>query len=183
MHCAKCTGGDEMSGAPHLDSIETVLKLALHEEELLANRANWLDTKTGAVLGFVIVSVAELLGFLFLASADHQSNKLAVAHPCLTAVLFSIGLLAIIAAMMLGLRELSPMGFQFGASTEYLSTQLHREASDIKVECINSMRGTSKKNRDIVNEKAKLAKLTVIFVGIAVLCYAIAVAILFFSLL
>ncbi len=51
-------------------------ELALHEEEQLVDRANWLDdTKPGAVLGFVIVSVAELLGFLLLVEARKLSDQ------------------------------------------------------------------------------------------------------------
>ena len=86
------------SPSPNKECLEAVLKLALHEEEQLANRANWLDTKTGAILGFVIVSVAELLGFLLLASTEGIKKT---THPCLLATVFVLGLLALIAALVI----------------------------------------------------------------------------------
>lgn len=178
-------GAENMSDEPGAGSLELVLELALHEEEGLADRANWLDTKTGAVLGFVIVSIAELLGFLFLASAEHPGGHriFTIAHPYLTAVLFSIGLMAIVAAMISGLFELAPMGFSYGTSTEFLASQVDKPSSEIRAQCVNALRSTSVRNRAIVQEKAKLVKVTVFCVGVALLCYAAAVATLFFSLL
>jgi hypothetical protein len=163
------------------ESVKAVLDLALHEEEQLANRANWLDTKTGALLAFVIVSVAELLGFLFLASAER--TKFRTNHPYWLAAIFALGLLALVGAMVCGLVELAPMGFEYGASTEFLAGQVEKDAKDIQMQCVDSFRKTSHKNREIVQKKAKLTKATTIFVGGALLCYTIAVAILFFSLL
>jgi hypothetical protein len=165
---------------PDDDSVREVLALALHEEEQLANRANWLDTKTGAVLGFVIVSVAELLGFLFLASGEKA--RFSTTHPYWLATLFFIGLAALLVASLLGLLELAPMGFKYGASTELLAPSVDRNASEIRMLCLGSLRGTVAHNRGIVQRKAKLTKVAVVFVAIALLSYAAAVAILFLSL-
>lgn len=165
---------------PNDDSVKEVLALALHEEEQLANRANWLDTKTGAVLGFVIVSVAELLGFLFLASGER--GKFSTAHPCWLATLFFIGLAALVVASLLGLLELAPMGFKYGASTELLAPHVDQNASGIRLLSLDSLRGTTAHNRGIVQRKATLTKAAVVFVAIALLSYAAAVVILFLSL-
>lgn len=170
-----------MGQTPNEDSLEVVLQLALHEEQSLADRANWLDTKTGAVLGFVIVSISELLGFLLLASVE--PSRVAISKPCSVAILFTGGLIALLIAMILGLAELAPMGFTFGASTEYLAGRVDQQAADIRSECITSMKSASVHNRGIVQRKAKLLRSTAVFVGAALLCQAIAVAILFFSLL
>ena len=78
---------------PESDSgTKLLLNFALHEEEGLAGRDNWLDTKTGAVLGFVIVSIAELLGFLFLASTEKGKP---IPYPSLLTILFFVGLVAL----------------------------------------------------------------------------------------
>lgn len=172
---------ESLPANPNEKSLETVLDLALHEEEQLANRANWLDTKTGVLLGFVIVSVAELLGFLLLASAERMNFR--TAHPHWLGVVFALGLLALTIAMFLGLGELFPMGFEYGASTEYLALEVDKEPKEIRAQCLASLRKTSVKNRSIVQKKAKLIKGTAIFVAAALLCYAVAVGLLFFSLL
>ena len=165
---------------PKKESVQVVLELALHEEEQLANRANWLDTKTGAVLGFAIVSVAELLGFLLLASKD--GTKLSITHPCLLAAVFVLGLVSLLLAMILGLVELAPMGFEYGASTEFLSLLIDKEEHEIRLQCVDSLRKTSVVNRAIVQKKAKLTKTTALAVGAALLCYTVAVVMLFYSL-
>jgi hypothetical protein len=166
---------------PKQESLKLVLELALHEEEQLANRANWLDTKTGAVLGFAIVSVAELLGFLLLAS--REGTKLRITHPRLLAAVFVLGLVSLLFAMILGLVELAPMGFEYGASAEFLALQIDKEEQEIRLQCVDSLRKTSVANRAIVQKKAQLAKATAIAVGAALLCYAVAVVMLFYSLL
>ncbi len=166
---------------PNDDSLKVVLELALHEEEELANRANWLDTKTGAVVGFVIVSVAELLGFLFLASGEKA--KFSTTHPYSLATLFFIGLAALVVASLVGLVELAPMGFRYGTSVEMLVPSVDQDTSGIRLLCVDSLRRSSGHNRRIVRRKAKLAKAAVIFVAVALLFYAAAVVMLFVSLL
>jgi len=173
-----------MAPNPNEESVETILKLALHEEEQLAHRANWLDTKTGVILGFVIVSVAELLGFLLLASREGINSSIrSTPHPCLLAIVFVLGLAVLMAAMFCGLADLYPMGFQFGPSAEFLAGQVDKKPEEIAAECANSLRETSKHNRGIVQRKAKWTKATVVAVGAVLLFYALAVLILFFSLL
>ncbi len=162
------------------DSVKYVVEIALHEEEQLAGRANWLDTKTGAVLGFVIVSVAELLGFLFLASGEKA--KLPGVHLCPFAMFFFVGLGALVVASLLGLFELAPMRFKYGASTELLAPHVDKPVNEVRMLCLDFLRGTVAHNRQIVSKKANLAKATVIFVAVALFCYAAAVAILFLSL-
>jgi hypothetical protein len=162
------------------ESVKYVLEIALHEEHELANRANWLDTKTGAVLGFVIVSIAELLGFLFLAIGEKA--KLNTGHIVWFAILFFVGLGTLIVASILGLFELAPMGFKYGASTELLAPHVDKPVKEIRLLCLDSLRGTVGHNREIVQRKARLTKATVFFVAVALLSYAAAVAILFLSL-
>jgi len=173
-----------MPANPNGQSVKVVLDLALHEEERLANRANWLDTKTGVNLGFVIVSVAELLGFLLLASREGTNSAISkTAHPCLLAVVFVLGLVALIAAMFCGLFELYPMGFQYGPSAEFLALQVDKTPQEIEMQCVDSLRQTSAHNRTIIQKKAWWTKATVVAVAAALLFYAVAVLILFFSLL
>jgi hypothetical protein len=167
-----------LNQSPANNSAKLVLDLALHEEQGLADRANWLDTKTGVVLGFGIVSVAELLGFLILASADHR--HFGFPHRCLISLLFCAGLIALITGMFLGFAELGPIGFAYGPSTQYLANQFQRDEQDIRVECIQAMKETSAKNKIIIQRKARLLRLTVIFMAAALLCGAALAVILFF---
>ncbi len=165
---------------PNNESVEAVLQLAVREEEQLAHRANWLDTKTAAVLGFVIVAVAELLGFLFLASAE--KSKFQTVHTCLLGLVFFSGLGALLVASLVGLAELRPMGFKFGAGAELLAPHVDEEPTKVRLLALDSLRGTISGNRRIVDKKASLTKVTVLFVAIALLLFAAAVTILFLSL-
>lgn len=110
-----------------------------------------MDTKTGAVLGFVIVSVAELLGFLLLAS--REGTKLSVRCPRLLALIFLLGLIALIASMVSGLLELAPMGFQYGPSAEYLAKQLHRDVESIRTECVETLPKLRQKTGTLPKER------------------------------
>jgi len=170
----------ELPKNPDSKSLEYVAGIAIHEEQELAGRANWLDTKTGVVLGFVIVSVAELLGFLFLASSEKV--KLPSAHLCLFATFFFVGLGALVAASLVGLVELAPMGFKYGASSELLAPKADRPIEEVQMLCIDSLRSSAANNRQIVSRKATLTKATVLLVAVALLCYAVAVGVLFLSL-
>lgn len=170
----------ELPKNPDRESLKYVAEIALHEEQELAGRANWLDTKTGVVLGFVIVSVAELLGFLFLASGEKA--KLPTAHLCLFATFFFVGLGALVAASFAGLIELAPMGFKYGASTELLAPHVDKPVEEVQMLCIDSLRSSAANNRGITARKAMLTKATVLLVAVALLCYSLAVGILFLSL-
>ena len=112
-----------------------------------------------------------------------RRDRVRTAHPHWLGVVFALGLLALTIAMFLGLGELFPMGFEYGASTEYLPLEVDKEPKEIRAQCLASLRKTSVKNRSIVQKKAKLIKGTAIFVAAALLCYAVAVGLLFFSLL
>ena len=75
------------------------------------------------------------------------------------------------------------MGFQFGPSAGFLAGQIDKKPEEIAAQCVSSLSATSAHNRGIVQRKAKWTKATVIAVGAVLLFYAIAVLILFFSLL
>jgi hypothetical protein len=129
----------------------------------------------------VIVSVAELLGFLLLASREGiNSSVTPEPHPCLLAVVFVLGLLALIAAMFCGLFELYPMGFKYGPSTAFLALQVDKTPEEIAAQCVDSLRETSLHNRGIIQRKAWWTKATVVAVAAALVFYVVAVLILFF---
>src|SRR6202521_4972001 len=122
----------KMADAENPESVEFALEIALHEEEQLAGRANWLDTKTGVVLGFVIVSVAGLLGFLFLASGE-RAKLTSIPHLCQFETFFFIGLGALVTASLVGLFELAPMGFKYGASTELVAPHVDQPPDKLRL--------------------------------------------------
>lgn len=80
-------------------------------------------------------------------------------HPCLLAIVFVLGLAALIAAMFCGLAELYPMGFQYGPSAEYLAGQVDRKKpEEIVAECVDALRKTSKHNLGIIKRMSQGSK-------------------------
>ena len=85
--------------------------------------------------------------------------------------------------MCFGFAELYPMGFQFGADLQKLSLLADREEKETQRKCLSLFETSSANNREIVEKKKRFLKGTVVFVAVALVCYAGAVVVLFLSLL
>lgn len=65
------------------DAAEEFIELGWKELRLQSETRDHLDTKTGVILGFALVSVVEVLGFLLLVGAEkdlYQGNSMAICH-------------------------------------------------------------------------------------------------------
>src|ERR1039458_1482447 len=91
------------------DTVTFLLQHALREIDAQNDDRNGLDTKTGVVLGFALVSLAQMVAALFTLPPDkmHLSS-----HPHLLAMLFMGGSVAVGLATVFGLLALRPIPFE-----------------------------------------------------------------------
>ena len=76
--------------------IKEALKLGWKELEQQSQMRDHLDTKTGTILGFALVSVVEILGFLLLVAAEKDLFKTFGWLGWLFVTSFSVGLLRVV---------------------------------------------------------------------------------------
>jgi hypothetical protein len=82
-----------------------------------------IDSRTGVIIGFVVVSIVEILGFLILAAAEAiQAIPLhnSVAFSCVVGFFFFLGLILSILSIWLGLRAIRVREFALGFDYEKL---------------------------------------------------------------
>jgi len=153
----------------------------LHELKQMSDDYDALDEKTGVVLGLALVSIAEILGFLLLAAAEH--NRLNTPHPIVITCFFYAGLLMTVAAVVTGLLELWPRNYAAGPTLEDLRPLADREPKLIKAAVVRELDDACDDNDDINTTKMHLAVATAGLVGGSLICYAIAAAYLFAAII
>jgi hypothetical protein len=89
-----------------MESKNFALDAAAEEQKEVDERIERLDTKTGVIFGFVVVSVAEILGFLLLIAGEN--HKLDIAHRCWFVGLFAFALACVVVTTVLGCWEMLP---------------------------------------------------------------------------
>lgn len=162
-----------MSSAPtqpqsNPETVEFLLQHALREIDCQVNDRNGLDTKTGVVLGFALVSLAQMVAALLTLPADKMHVG---SHPHFRALLFIGGSTAVSLATVFGLLALRPSTFESFSVVDDLAKpniahdQLSREILTILKEAIPE-------NDAEFARKARHSECTVYLVGIAVFCFA-----------
>src|SRR5579859_5860702 len=110
-------------GSDHLDTNlenDLLVKIILSKVESDGLAFDTLDSKAGLILGFGLVSIAELLGFLLLAASEARPVKMVL--PPLVRDLFYFGMGLLIAGTALAMMVLYPRGFV--RSIEILTPEL-----------------------------------------------------------
>jgi hypothetical protein len=158
---------------------EFVLKVATSESRAIDERIERLDEKTSVILGFVIVSVAEILGFLLLVSAE--ARKVGPVFPPWVLRSLFLGFLCILVAMILGLWELLPRKTHIGFSVrliELMDSKGH-SSEDGRMQATLALLEAAIDSKSVVlRAKARLALWTALFVGGAVVAHIVAIVLL-----
>jgi hypothetical protein len=161
------------------DTVNFLLQHALREIDTQNDDRNGLDTKTGVVLGFALVSLAQIVAALFTLPPDkmHVSS-----HPHILAVLFIGGSVAVALATVCGLLALRPTPFESFSVADDLAkpNAVHDQLSS---EILAILRDAIPGNDARFAKKARHSERTVYFVGIAVFCYTGVAALIFWPLL
>ena len=158
---------------------EFLYKYGLRELKHQSNDYDALDAKTGVVLGFSLVSIAEILGFLLLTSAE--GHKLSTPHPIAAGVCFYAGLACTVAAVFTGFLELRPRNYSGGPTLEALRPLADKDPNVIKSALVSEVDRACDDNEEIIDSKMYWAIRTAGLVGFSLVFYAIAAAILFYS--
>jgi hypothetical protein len=149
------------------------------ELKKLSDDFDSLDEKTAVVLGFALVSIAEILGFLLLGAAEQ--NHIHTTHPIAFSCFFYTGLGLTMASVFTGLLELLPRNYDAGPTLEDLRPLAGEAPEKIKAALIHALDTACDHNDDINTTKWRFAVATAILVGVSLICYAVAAAYLFAS--
>ncbi len=161
------------------ETVNFLLQHALREIDAQNDDRNGLDTKTGVVLGFALVSLAQMVAALFALPPDkmHLSS-----HPRLLALLFVGGSVAVSLATVFGLLTLRPTNFEsFSVADDLANPNVARDQQSRDI--LTILQAAIPANDAVFARKAGYSERTVYLVGIAVFCYAGVAALILWPLL
>ena len=160
-----------------MEATDFVFDVAKSESKVIDERIERLDEKTGVILGFAAVSVAEILGFLILASIEPRRIG-SVLSPGVIGLIF-FGLLCILVATVLGIWELIPRRTHSGFSLHFLELMVsegRNSGSAQRHATLALLKEAIKSKATVLQSKSKLALWTAVFVAGAIIAYIGAVA-------
>lgn len=145
---------------------------------------NALDTKAGLILGFIVVSVAEVLGYLILAAAEAEKMR---SSPYLSepvSCLFFLGLGTVGLATICGFMALRTRDFSLGVELSKMILQAkHSNWSDeaLWASFLDVVSESISSNNKSIHKKEKYTNLAALFVVIGLICYTLVLGIIFRS--
>jgi cation transporter-like permease len=128
-----------------------------------------IDTKAGVLIGFVAVSIVQLLAYLLSAAAERSGSLPFFGYPILAAVL--VGVVASFAAVVAGFLALSSQSWEVGLP---LGARFDEKAWSQLEEHLDH-------NLSIMKKKRIRLKLCASLVLAAILSYSIAIILLLFT--
>jgi hypothetical protein len=164
---------------PDPDAVNFLLQHALREIDAQNEDRNGLDTKTGVVLGFAIVSLAQMVAALFALPPDkmHLSPQ-----PYSLALLFMGGSVSVSLATVFGLLALRPTAFNsFSVAADLANPNVSHD--QLSREILTILKDAIPANDAEYAKKASHSDRAVYLVGLAVFCYAGVAALILWPLL
>jgi hypothetical protein len=135
-----------------------------------------IDSKAGMVLGFALVTIAELLGFLLLVVAEGRILKMS--HPHLVSALFWAGMVFLIGGSVSATLALYPRPFFSGIAIRSIDANNPLTLEGL-LQLINTMKTT---NAPYLKKKHLMTRVASVLVPAGLLCLAFVVLLLFSSL-
>lgn len=143
-----------------------------------------LDSKVGVILGFVVVSIVEILGFLILAAAEATTPvqlQHSQAFTCGVTVIFVFGLVLSISSTYLGLLALRiqnfAIGFDYGKMVERANLTEH----ELKATFVDDLMQSINENERELADKVTFAKRSGMCVLGGLVCYTLVEVMLFWA--
>ncbi len=161
------------------DAVNFLLQHALREVDAQNEDRNGLDTKTGVVLGFAIVSLAQMVAALFALPPDKMHLS---PHPHFLAFLFMGGSTSVSLATVFGLLALRPTAFSSFSVADDLAKP-HVSHDQLSKEILTILTDAIPANDAEFAKKVRHSDCAVYLVGIAVFCYAGVAALILWPLL
>jgi len=138
-----------------------------------------LDSKTGVIVGFVVVSIVEILGFLLLAAAEATTPSQLSGSPIFSlrvVIFFGVGLLCSFLSTVFGLLALRVREFAIGFDYEKLVGGANLQVAELKTLFLDDLVASVRTNKQILEEKVMYAKIASSLVLAGLLCYTVVVA-------
>lgn len=134
-----------------------------------------LDSKVGVLLGFLLVAIVQILGFLLRILPS--GSTLYLKFPLWFLLVLAIGVFAILAAVVLGASERWPRNFHDGAGLDEVSGGLY--GIDLLREVLKKVQESIANNNPTLNTKVELANWTTVAAVFGLVSFVVAGAILF----
>jgi len=138
-----------------------------------------LDSKTGVIVGFVVVSIVEILGFLLLAAAEATTPAQLGGTPIFSlpvVIFFGLGLFCSFLSTVFGLLALRVREFAIGFDYEKLVGGADLDVRELKTLFLDDLVASVRTNKRILEEKVMYAKTASLLVLAGLLCYTVVVA-------
>lgn len=150
------------------DAVNFLLQHALREIDAQNEDRSGLDTKTGVVLGFAIVSLAQMVAALFALPPDKMHLS---PHPHCLALLFMGGSVSVCLATVFGLLALRPAAFDsFSVADDLANPNISHD--QLSRQILTILKDAIPANDAEFTRKARHSNRAVYLLGIAVFCYA-----------
>ncbi len=138
-----------------------------------------LDSKTGVIVGFVVVSIVEILGFLLLAASEAVTPVQLAGTPIFSRsvqIFFGLGLLFSFLSTLFGLLALRVRKFALGFDYEKLVGGATLTDQQLKTLFLDDILTSVRTNAKVLDEKVNYAKRASFLVLAGLLCYTVVVA-------
>ncbi len=160
-------------------SIDFVWEMGLAKIRDQIEMFDALDSKTGVIVGFVVVSIVEILGFLLLAAAEATTPAQLGGTPIFSlsvVIFFGLGLVCSFLSTVFGLLALRVRKFAIGFDYEKLVGGATLQVKELKTIFLGDLVASVRTNKQILDEKVKYAKIASFLVLTGLLCYTVVVA-------
>ncbi len=171
-----------MSGAinptreiPVPESINLAWEMGLRKISDQIEVLDALDSKTGLIVGFVVVSIVEILGFLLLAAAEATKHEPSVILSRGIALLFVLGLLLSLLSTVLGFMALRVREFAIGFDYPQLVSDANLPEKQLKARFLDDLVRSVQLNKGVLEEKVRYARAATRFAVVGLICYTIVV--------
>jgi hypothetical protein len=161
------------------ESVDFVWEMGLHKIRDQIEMFDALDSKTGVIVGFVVVSIVEILGFLLLAAAEAVSPQQLRGTPIFSLcvqIFFGFGLFFSFLSTCSGLFALRVRKFAIGFDYEKLVGGAALETKELKTIFLEDLLISVRTNTKVLDEKVNYAKTASFLVLAGLLCYTVVVA-------
>jgi len=160
-------------------SIDFVWEMGLSKIKDQIEMFDALDSKTGVIVGFVVVSIVEILGFLLLAAVEAPTQIQINGTPLFSTsivVSFCAGLLCSFLSTAFGLMALRVREFAIGFDYEKLVGGAILLPEELKTIFLGDIVTSVHTNKQILKEKVSYAKIANVLVFAGLFCHTIVVA-------
>lgn len=164
------------SETPNNDTVGLVLSGATRELESQGQDFHQLDAKTGVMMGFALLFVAQILAALFRMS--QESIAIFTHFPIRTSVLFLAGMTSLVAGVAFSCWSLLPKNFEsFTVFPEFKF--LHCSPDQMRQRMLDGLDSAIKTNADVFEQKSRRFEIAVCFISVGIFCFVLLTVVMF----